>query len=272
MIVVTGATGNVGRPLVEALAAAGEKVVAVSRGEAEFPTGVVHRKADLAAPETLKSAFEGGDRLFLLTRDQDLDVVPVLDAARAAGIGRVVLLSSERVATRPEEPELRVFEDAVKASGLEWTMLRPGGFSSNALLWAEPVSKERKVLAPFGDVGLPLVDPLDIAEVAAATLTEDGHAGKAYSLTGPALMTPRGQSEAIAAAIGDPVAFVEQTRAEAFAQLLEFWPAEVVEGSLDVMGNPNAAEQRISEDVERVLGRPPIPFADWAKRNAAAFR
>jgi uncharacterized protein YbjT (DUF2867 family) len=125
MIVVTGATGNVGRPLVEALAAAGEKVVAVSRSEAEFPAGVLHRKADLADPASLKLAFEGADRLFLLTRDQALDLPPVLEAARAAGIGRVVLLSSERVATRPD-PSLRVFEDAVIESGLEWTMLRSG--------------------------------------------------------------------------------------------------------------------------------------------------
>lgn len=271
MIVVTGATGNVGRPLVETLSAAGEKVVAVSRGEAAFQAGVLHRKADLADPESLKPAFEGADKLFLLTRDPELDVAPVLEAAEAAGIGRVVLLSSERAVTRPDE-SLRVFENAVFAASLEWTILRPGGFASNALLWAEPVRKERKVLAPFGDVGLPVIDPRDIADMAAAALTEDGHVAKAYLLTGPALITPRQQSEAIAAAIGEPVRFVEQSRAEAYEQLLQFWPADVVEGSLDVIGNPNAAEQEISGDVERVLGRPPTPFADWAKRNAAAFR
>jgi uncharacterized protein YbjT (DUF2867 family) len=271
MIVVTGATGNVGRPLVETLIAAGEAVTAVSRGEAAFPDGAVHRRADLADPPSLKIAFEGADRLFLITRDQDLDVRPVLDAAAAAGIGRVVLLSSERVATRPE-PELRVFEDAVIASGLEWTMLRPGGFASNATLWAEPVRRHRMVTAPFGDVGLPVIDPLDIAEVGAAVLTEDGHAGQAYLLTGPELITPRGQAAAIAAAIGEPVTFVEQTRAEAREQLLQFWPAEVVDGSLDVIGSPNAAEQKISGEVERLLGRPAGTFANWAKRNADAFR
>ncbi len=271
MIVVTGATGNVGRPLVEALTAAGEKAVAVSRNEAEFPAGVLHRKADLADPETLKPAFEGGDRLFLLTRDPELDLTPVLEAAKDAGIGRVVLLSSERVVTRPTEA-LQAFESPVIESGLEWTMLRPGGFASNSLLWAEPVRKERTVLAPFGDVGLPVIDPRDIAHVAAAALTEDGHVGKAYTLTGPALITPRRQSEAIAAAIGEPVRFVEQSRAEAYAQLVQFWPDHVVEDTLDIIGNPNAAELEISGDVERVLGRPAATFADWAKRNAAAFR
>jgi uncharacterized protein YbjT (DUF2867 family) len=271
MIVVTGATGNVGRPLVEALTAAGEKVVAVSRSEAEFPAGVLHRKADLADTETLKPAFEGGDRLFLLTRDPELDLAPILGAAKDAGISRVVLLSSERVVTRPTET-LRTFEDAVIDSGLEWTILRPGGFASNAFLWAEPVRKERKVLAPFGDVGLPVIDPRDIAHVAAAALTQDGHGGQGYLLTGPALISPRLQSEAIAASIEEPVEFIEQSRAEAYAHLVQFWPAHVVDDTLDIIGNPNAAELEISGDVERVLGRPAASFADWAKRNAAAFR
>jgi uncharacterized protein YbjT (DUF2867 family) len=271
MIVVTGATGNTGRPLVEALLAAGEDVTAVSRGAADFPAGVRHRTADLAEPASLESAFAGADRLYLLTRDQDLDIAPVVEAAKAAGIGRVVLLSSERVVTRPDE-QLSLFEDAVTESGLEWTILRPGGFASNAFLWSAPVREHRTVTAPFGDVGLPVIDPLDIAETAAAALTREGHGGKAYMLTGPALVTPREQTEAIAAAIGEPVAFAEQTRAEAREQLLRFWPEEVVEGSLDVIGSPNEAERAISPDVEKVLGRSPRTFAEWAKRNAEAFR
>jgi uncharacterized protein YbjT (DUF2867 family) len=271
MIVVTGATGNTGRPLVEALAAAGEDVTAVSRGEADFPAGVRHRVADLAEPASLESAFAGADRLYLLTREQGLDLAPVVKAAKAAGIGRIVLLSSERAATRLDE-EQRAYENAVTESGLEWTILRPGGFASNALLWSQPVREHRTVTAPFGDVGLPVVDPLDIAETAAAALTREGHAGKAYTLSGPALITPRQQTEAIAAAIGEPVAFVEQTRAEAHEQLLQFWPEEVVEASLDVIGNPNEAERRISPDIEQVLGRRPRTFAEWARRNAAAFR
>lgn len=271
MIVVTGATGNTGRPLVEALLAKGEDVTAVSRGEAEFPAGVRHRRADLTEPASLESAFAEADRLYLLTRETDLDIAPVIKAAKAAGIGRIVLLSSERVVTRPHE-KLSAIEDAVSESGLEWTILRPGGFTSNAFLWADPVREQRKLIAPFGDVGLPLIDPLDIAETAAAALTEDGHDGKAYMLTGPALVSPRQQAEAIAAAIGEPVDFVEQTRAEAHAQLLQFWSEAIVTDTLDVIGNPNEAELAIRPDVEKVLGRKPHTFAAWAKRNAAAFR
>ncbi|GAA1665914.1 NAD(P)H-binding protein [Glycomyces endophyticus] len=271
MIVVTGATGNVGRPLVEALLAKGQEVTAVSRGEAEFPPGVAHRTADLGEPETLAAAFAGADKLFLLTRDHEIDIAPVLAAAEEAGIGRVVLLSSERAATRPS-PEVQVYDNALTASDLEWTILRPGGFASNALLWSDSIRKERSMTAPFGDVGLPLIDPRDIAEVAAAVLTEEGHDCRIYMLSGPELMSPRGQAAAIGAAIGEPVAFTEQTREEAYEQFLAFWPAEVVEGSLEVMGSPSAAEQRISPEVERLLGRPATTFAAWAERNAAAFR
>jgi uncharacterized protein YbjT (DUF2867 family) len=271
MIVITGATGNVGRPLVETLTAAGEKVNAVSRGEADLPDGVTHHRADLAEPEGMKTAFEGAERLFLLARDPELDVVPVLDAAKTAGITHVVLLSSLRTVTRMD-PSQDAFESAVMESGLEWTMLRPGGFHSNAFLWAEAIRGERAVSAPFGDVGLPLIDPIDIAEAAAKALTEDGHESKAYALTGPALVTPREQAAAIAAAIGQEVRFNELSRDEAFAAYSQFWPAEVVEGTLEVLGNPNEAELRLRGDMARVLGREPITFAAWAKRNAAAFR
>jgi uncharacterized protein YbjT (DUF2867 family) len=271
MIVVTGATGNIGRPLVSSLAARGEDVTAVSRGDADFPAGVAHRKADLADPSTLDAAFAGADRLFLLTRAQDLDLAPVIKAAKAAGIERIVLVSSERAATRDDAGQL-AYERAVTESGLEWTLLRPGGFATNAYLWAASVRAERRFAAPFGDVGLPIVDPVDIAEVAAAALTEDEHHGKTYLLSGPEVVSPRGQAAAIAAAIGEPVAFVEQTREEAAEAFGVYFSPEAVEGTLEVLGNPNEAERSVSPDVERVLGRSPRTFADWATRNAAAFR
>lgn len=271
MITVTGATGNVGRPLVELLLAAGEKVTAVSRGDAEFPEGVAHVRADLARPATLKPAFDGADKLFLLTRDSDLDLAPVLEAAKAAGIRRVVLLSSQRAETRADESQA-VYEDAVKHSGLEWTFIRPGAFHSNAFMWADAVRSDRAIAAPFGDVGLRLIDPADIASVAALALTEDGHAGQAYTITGPAAVSPREQAAAIAEAIGEPVRFKELTRDEAFAMFNRFWPADIVEGALDALGSPNAAELEPNFEVERLTGRPAASFADWAERNAAAFR
>ncbi|MFE9675458.1 NAD(P)H-binding protein [Streptomyces sp. NPDC006259] len=281
MIVVTGATGNAGRELVRVLAAAGESVTATSRtvSDAEVPDGVRAVRADLTDAEGLRPVLDGADALFLQNGGASLPLLSprdLLDAAKAGGVGRVVLLSSQGVATRPESAShggaARVLEDAVRESGLEWTILRPGGFHSNALAWAEPVRAHRTVAAPFGDVGLPTVDPADIAEVAAVTLREDGHAGTVLELTGPAPTTPRERAEAIGAALGEPVRFVEQSRDEARVQLLAFMPEPVVETTLAILGDPTPAERRVSPDVERVLGRPPRPFADWAHRHAAAFR
>ncbi|MBN6051021.1 NAD(P)H-binding protein [Nonomuraea sp. RK-328] len=269
MIVVTGATGNVGRALVETLAAAGEQVTAVSRRPAQVPDGVRHHQADLNDPASLRPALAGADALFLLVAGDD----PHALVKEAAGVERVVLLSSQGAGTRPEtyrHPAL--FEQALRESGADLTILRPGGFASNAFAWAESIRTARTAAAPFGDVGLPTIDPADIAEVAAAVLREPGHAGRTYELTGPELVTPRERAAAIGEALGEPVRFVEQTREEARAQMLQVMPEPVVEGTLAILGAPTAAEQAVSPDVERVLGRAPRTFAEWAARNLPAFR
>ncbi|MEV6862411.1 NAD(P)H-binding protein [Streptosporangium subroseum] len=277
MIVVTGATGNVGRPLVQGLAAAGEQVTAVSRRPAEAPEGVRHRQADLAEPESLRTVLNGADALFLLVSGAGGHVNPqaILDVAKAGGVRRIVLQSSQAAGTRPESDShspLRELEGAIQQSGLDWTILRPGGFASNAFAWAETVRSQRTVTAPFGDVALPTVDPADIAEVAVAALRDGGHAGRTYELTGPASITSRQRAQAIGEALGTPVRFIEQSREEARAQMLQFMPEPVADGTLSILGEPSAAEQRVSPDVERILGRSPRTFAEWAVRNVAAFR
>lgn len=276
MIVVTGATGNVGRQVVGALAAAGEEVVAVSRraqkaqaGQGAL-TGVVHRQGDLAVPDGLRPVLAGADALFLLVAGDDPHAV--LDAAKTAGIRRVVLLSSQGAGTRPQAyAHAAAFEAAVRDSGLEWTVLRPGGFASNAFAWAETVRTRRTVFAPFGDVALPVIDPADVARVAAAVLRTEGHAGRTYELTGPAALTPRERARAIGAALGEPVDFVEQSRAEAREQMLGFMPEPVADATLGILGEPLPAEQAVTPDVERVLGRPAGSFAAWAAGHRAAF-
>ncbi|MEU4232121.1 NAD(P)H-binding protein [Nonomuraea sp. NPDC026600] len=272
MIVVTGATGNVGQPLVRALVAAGEQVTAVSRKISDVPEGVRHQQADLAEPASLKPALQGAEALFLLTSPDFMangDLGDVMSVVRAAGVGRVVLLSSHGVGTKRHPSRL---EDAVKQSGLEWTMLRPGNFASNAFQWADSVRAQRVVRAPFGDVAVPAIDPADIAEVAAVALREPGHEGNVYTLTGPVPISPRQQAAAIGDALGEPVRFVEQSREEARSQMLRYMPEPVVEATLGALGAPSAAEQEVSPDVERLLGRSPHTFAQWAARNIAAFK
>lgn len=279
MIVVTGATGNVGRPLTRALAEAGQQVTAVSRHAAAVPDGVRHLVADLAEPADLKPALAGAKALFLLLSGDlhaaGANPADIIGAAEASGVRRVVLLSTQGVATRPSGPTriaMRALEDTLRESGLEWGILRPGGFASNTLWWADSIRTQRVVAAPFGDVGVPIVDPSDIAEVAAACLLDDRHTGGVYELTGPEVITPRRQAEAIAAALGSPVRFHDLTRDEAKAAMARSMPAELAEDTLTILGSPNPAELRVSPDVQRVLGRSPRPFADWAARNIAAFR
>ncbi|MEU1492698.1 NAD(P)H-binding protein [Streptomyces sp. NPDC005776] len=279
MIVVTGATGNIGRPLTQALAEAGRQVTAVSRHTAAVPAGVRHVVADLTEPAGLKPALAGAEALFLLLSG-DLHAAgaspaDIIGEAVDSGVRRVVLLSTLGVATRPfgsTRIAMRELEDTLRESGLEWTILRPGGFASNALWWAESVRAQQVVAAPFGDVGVPIIDPADIAEVAAACLLDDRHIGGVYELTGPEVITPRRQAEAIAAALGSLVRFHELTREEAKAAMTRSMPAELADDTLDILGSPSPAELRVSPDVQRVLGRAPRTFADWAARNVAAFR
>ncbi|EYT82134.1 NmrA family transcriptional regulator [Streptomyces sp. Tu 6176] len=279
MIVVTGATGNIGRPLTRALAEAGQRVTAVSRRPAPVPDGVRHRVADLSEPAGLKPALEGAEALFLLLSGDlhaaGANPADIVREAAGSGVRRVVLLSTLGVVTRPfgaTRIAMRALEDTLRESGLQWSILRPGGFASNALWWAESVRTRQLVAAPFGDIGVPVVDPADIAAVAAACLLDDRHTGGVYELTGPEVITPRQQARALADALGSPVRFQELTRAEARDAMAQSMPAELADDTLDILGSPNPAELRVSPDVERVLGRAPRSFADWAARHVAAFR
>ncbi|NEA39435.1 NAD(P)H-binding protein [Streptomyces sp. SID11385] len=281
MIVVTGATGNIGRPLVAALAQAGEEVVAVSRSAqpAGLPGGVRVAQADLGNFASIAPVLEGADAFFILLAGElngpGEAATNLLDIAKRAGVKRVVLVSSQLSGTRSDTPShnrLREFEAAVRASGLEYTILRPGGFASNAYAWSESVRTNRTVFSPFADVALPVIDPADIADVAAVVLREDDHAGQTYVLTGPEAIGPRRQAEMIAEVLGEDVTFVELSREDAHAAMSQFMPEDVVSGTLDVLGSPLPVEQQVSPDVHTVLGRPARPFSDWVARNLPAFK
>lgn len=276
-IVVTGATGNVGRALTQALAHAGVDVRGVSRRPPEHRIAAQHVAADLSEPQTLRAAVAGAQAMFVLLAGsgEGIDPGAVLDVARAGGVERVVLLSSQGADTRPNgaaHRHLRRFEEILKRSPLQWTVLRPGGFDSNTVMWAPMVRTQRTVIAPFGDVAIPLVDPADVAEVAAVALRNGAHHQRTYVLTGPAPISPRQQAQAIGEALGTPIAFIEQSRDEARAQMLQFMPQEVVDGTLSILGDPVPSEQQVSGDIERLLGRTPRSFADWARRNRELFK
>ncbi len=264
----------------ELLSGADEEVVAVSRGARPKQAGNVRwARGDIGDAAGLQPVLDGARAVFLLVPGElntsgEAPAV-LLDVVAGAKPERVVLVSSQIVGTRPgavSHARLGEYEAAVRESGLDFTVLRPAGFASNAFAWAETVRTRRRVYAPFGDVALPVVDPADIAALGAAALVGDGHAGRTYVVTGPEAITPREQTAAIAEALVEEVTFAEVSRADAHAGMTRFMAEEMAAGSLDVLGAPLPAEQQVSPDVEAALQRPAGSFAGWVARHLPAFR
>jgi uncharacterized protein YbjT (DUF2867 family) len=194
MILVTGASGNVGAEVTRTVLAAGHEVRALSRQSSAqgIPAGAEIVAGDLNDRSSLRPAFAGADAVFLLAGYPD--VAGLLADMRAAGVGRVVLLSTGAVAGGDLDNDVVRFnvvsEAAVRDSGLDWTVLRPSGFMSNTLQWIPQLRAGDVVRESFADVPIAMIDPFDIAAVAALTLTSDGHNQSSYRLTGPGSLLP----------------------------------------------------------------------------------
>ncbi|NED82306.1 NAD(P)H-binding protein [Streptomyces sp. SID11233] len=277
MILVTGATGNIGSALLKELHAHGAgplRGLTRDTARAAFPEGTEAVEGDFADAASLRPALDGVRSLFLVSRlGPDADI---LEAARDAGVRHVVLVSSITVQTHPRlgpAGENLAVEQLLRASGMDWTILRPTQFASNALMWASSVRGRETVRAPYADTALPTIHPADIAAVARVALTESGHRGATYALTGPEPVSARQQVEAIAAALGRKVPFAAISRQEAHAQMAAVFGAEAADAVLDVTGGDvNDELLRVRDTVARVTGVPARPFRQWAAENAAAFR
>ncbi|MFD9904228.1 NAD(P)H-binding protein [Streptomyces sp. NPDC059063] len=274
MILIFGATGNVGGALLRQLRTAHIPVRALTRDAAKagFPAGVEVAQGDWSDPESLTAALSGVEALFLMRCGEEAEV---LDRAKQAGVRRVVVLSTIAVETRPDSMIGRLHAEAERAaqnSGLEWTSLRPGQFMSNTRAWAAQLAHGDVVRTPFRDVGLAAVDPADIAAVARVALTEDGHDGAVHPLSGPAAITPVAQVAEIGRAIGRPLRHEEISAEQARAEMTAYMPADIVDATLDFLGSPKPAEVQVHDTVSAVTGRPARSFAEWARENAAAFR
>ncbi|MFG2516356.1 SDR family oxidoreductase [Streptomyces sp. NPDC048584] len=277
MILVTGATGNIGSALVRQLHGSDASPVrGLTRdaARAPLPAGVEAFEGDLARPASLKPALDGVRSLFLVP-GMGADAA-VLTAARRAGVEHVVLVSSITVRTHPHLPAAAgnaAVERLLQDSGMSWTILRPTQFASNTLWWAQSIREHRSIRVPYADIGLPSVHPADIAAVARVALTESDHRGRTYPLTGPARITPRQQARAIGAVLADDVSVVEIDREEAHRQLAPSMGEQTAHAVLDLMGGDvNAELLTVHDTVARVTGSPARPFPRWAAENVAAFR
>ena len=274
MILVTGARGNVGRHVVQELIARSMAVRVLTRRpeEAGFPAGVEVVRGDLARGTGLVDAFRAVDSVFLV-RVPGADGVARL--ARDAGVSRVVLLSSAAVELGPDNAIARTHqesEQAVLASGLSWTFLRPGAFSSNALAWAASIRSEGIVRAPFPEVATAPVDPRDVAAAAAVALSVDGHARRAYTLTGPELLTPRAQTAILGGVLGRPIAFEALTEDDARAEMAPFVPPSVAEGLMSLMRAQAHRPLGVTDSVTAITGASARSFQAWARDYANLFR
>jgi uncharacterized protein YbjT (DUF2867 family) len=275
MILVSGATGNVGGALVERLADAGRPVRALVRrpGAVRFAAGVDVVRGDLASLEGLGPALEGVSGLFLLGGFDTLDAV--LARARAAGVTRVVLLTSRCVVGgAPDNPITATWlraEESLRRSGLPGTVLRPAGFGSNLLRWADQLRIGDVVRAPWPDAAIAVIDPADIAAVAAVTLIETGYLGRALDLSGPAALTPAQQVATLARALSRPLRYVPQPEAQARAQMAESMPEAFVDAQFRFFARGEFDDSRVVGTVRRLTGRPAASLQSWAVRNRQAF-
>ncbi|MFB9678954.1 SDR family oxidoreductase [Streptosporangium vulgare] len=270
-VLVTGATGTVGRPLVERLLAEGHRVRALTRNpaKANLPAGAEVVAGNLADTATLPEALSGVDAVHLIGFGGD-DFAPltngteIVDLARRAGVRKVTVLKGD-VTKSP-------LEEAVEAGGLEWTHLAPVEFMSNALEWADSVRNEGVVREAFAGARSAMIHEADIAAVAATALTTDGHAGQEYWLTGPQALNPPEKVGVIGAVLGREVRYVELTRDEIVAEWRgSGYSDEDVEFFLAMRTNPPEAGYTVLPTVQEVTGKPARTFAEWVRENAAAF-
>jgi uncharacterized protein YbjT (DUF2867 family) len=279
MIVVTGGTGRVGRQVVAQLRARGLPVRVVSRNPGpapDPPAGAEAARADLADPASLEPHLRDAQALFLLwpftSPELTAALAPQVAKIAARHVARVVYLSAQPAGERPGS-FWALTERAIEDSGVAWTFLRPAGFASNTLMWADQIRSGDVVRWPFGAAARALIDERDIAAVAVRALTEDGHAGARYLLSGPAVLTQAEQLAAIGRALGRSLTWAELPRPRAQQALAAAWGDPAFAASaLDAWERFVTHPETVTATVRDVTGVPARSFADWAAANASAFR
>ncbi|WP_043629821.1 NAD(P)H-binding protein [Nonomuraea candida] len=272
-ILVTGATGNVGRHVVTQLARAGLEVRALARRPERVPAGVEAVQGDLTVPETLEPALKDVESVFLLWPGLSTGNAAEVVSAIAGQARRVVYLSAHVPGGENAAGHYGDIERLIRHSGLGWTFLRPGGFAANTLGWAEQIRTSGVVRWPYGEASRALIHEKDIAAVAVHALTSAGHNGAAYTITGPEELTQAEQARVIGEAIGREVRWEEQPAEEARERLLAAWgDAEFVESALSAWKSFVTSPERATDTVRLLLGRPALSFRQWAEDHAADFR
>jgi (4-alkanoyl-5-oxo-2,5-dihydrofuran-3-yl)methyl phosphate reductase len=280
MNLITGATGNIGKELIPILYQAGEPIRLLVRNQSKFSDldpRIERAVGDLNVPEALLPAMRGVDRIFLVTFETRQDI-NVIEAAKQTGVRQIVKLST----LEATEHKIQVGkwhyerEEMIRASGLDWTFLRPGMFMSNSIeWWAASIKGQGSVFFPGGKKGrVAPIDPRDIAAVAACALTQPGHNGKAYELTGPELFTIGEMVQVISKVLGKPIQYrdIPPIAAKLF-MLKSGMDKTLVNALMEMLGSLRRGEGAVVTDtVQQVTGREPRTFETWCRAHIDAFR
>jgi uncharacterized protein YbjT (DUF2867 family) len=281
MILVLGSTGNTGREVARQLIATGEipRLLVRNRAKAaEFESNAQITEGDLRNPGTLQSALDGIERTYLVStgvEGRELEK-KFIDVAKESGVRHIVKIS----AISAEKPTYTFakwhaeIEKHLMESGLDWTMIRPGCFATNALMfWSNTIKTQSALYFPTGDGRWPSIDSADVAAVAVKALTTSGHEGQGYTITGAESMSAAEYADTLSKVLGKAVKFVDVPPEVASEGMLQSgMPADYVDAIIDLMAIMKAGNVDIVTDTfERLMGRKPTSFSDWARRNRVAF-
>jgi uncharacterized protein YbjT (DUF2867 family) len=280
MILITGATGHIGKELIPFLLESGQSIRVLVRDEkkvAPLDPCIERVVGDWNKLETLASAMEGVERVFLVTFETQQDM-NVIEAAKRAGVQHIVKLST----LEATEHKIKVGkwhyerEELIRASGLDWTLIRPGMFMSNSIdWWSDSIKHQGSVFFPGGKKGkVAPVDPRDVAKVSALALTQPGHNGQAYELTGTELFTIGGMVQVISCVLGKPIQYVDIPPIAAKLFMLKSGMDKVLVNALmEMLVSLRRNEGAIVTDiVQRLTGYPPRTFEAWCREHIEAFQ
>jgi (4-alkanoyl-5-oxo-2,5-dihydrofuran-3-yl)methyl phosphate reductase len=282
MILITGATGNIGTELVTNLVSKQTPIRVITRDEkkvAHLGPEVERVIGDRHELSVVQRALQGTDNVFVIAalfdKDHEADRL-LINEAQDAGVRQIVLISSGTVHLG-EKNSIGVLhrekELLVEKSGIPWTFLRAGGFMSNAFQWVDTIKSQGKVFNPSGDGKFAPISPSDIAAVAAIALTSSGHEGKAYDLTGTELLSIQEQVRTLSKVIGSPIECVD-VPPEVAAERMKAsgLPDILIQGLRDLWVRVRNGESTFyTNEVESLTGRPAQTFETWCYQHRSAF-
>jgi uncharacterized protein YbjT (DUF2867 family) len=280
MYLVIGATGNVGAELVKQLLDNGHDVRALVRDASRadlLPEGASFAVGDLEDPASLTAAAQGVDAVFFMQLNPSpAQAQAFIDSVRAAGVRRVVVLSSVGTRLHPA-PIIGGFiaarDDVFRAADLDVTYIYANGLMSNAQWWAPTIRESGQVIDATEPGKIGVVDPYDVAAVSAIALTQSGHVGHGYFVTGPEALSPSEQTATLSHVLGRELEFIAST------------PEREAQRSIERGTDPHMAAARqnldelfalsragiVTDDVYNLTGNTPRSFRTWAQNHAAAF-